>query len=126
MESQSFSNPAGWAVTLAGLALALLSAMTPHFGAGYLLRIDILLAGLLPYLVYAIAVPLLAGTVTTLVGIILIALHTGLVISERFMNGADYSNGLIYILPLIMSVAVLPLVVIALLKTDTHQAVKKP
>lgn len=125
MQSQSFSNPAGWGIILTGLALALVSAMTPHFGAGYLLKVDILLAGLLPYLVYSIAVPLLVGTVTTSVGIVLIALHTGLVISERFINGADYSDNMIYILPLIMSVAVLPLVVIALLKTDTHRAVKK-
>ena len=125
MESQSFANPAGWIIILYGLGLSFIAAFAPFFEAGYLLKVDVLLAGLSPYLVYAIAVPLLPGAITTSVGVILVAAHTGLVVAERFLDGADYSDGLIYIMPIIMAMLVTPLVIVALIKTDVHKPVRR-
>ena len=125
MESQSFANPTGWMIVLYGLGLSFIAAFAPFFEAGYLLKVDVLLAGITPYLVYAIAVPLLPGAITTTVGIVLVTAHTGLVVTERFLNGADYSDSLIYTVPIIMAVLVIPLVIVALIKTDVHKPVRR-
>ncbi len=125
MESQSFANPVGWTIVLYGLGLSFIAAFVPFFETGYLLKVDILLAGLAPYLAYAIAVPLLPGAITTTVGIILAVAHTGLVVALRFVDGADYSSGLIYTLPIIMAILVTPLVIVAIIKTDVHKPVRR-
>ncbi|NNF95658.1 MAG: hypothetical protein HKM94_01865 [Halobacteria archaeon] len=118
MESQHFANRAGWTIILYGVSLSFIAAFTPFFEAGYLFKVDILLAGLLPYLIYAIAVPLLPGPTTTITGIILVAAHTVLVVVVRLLGGAD---SLIYAMPIIMAVLVLPLVIVAVIKTDVHK-----
>ena len=118
MESQHFANRAGWIITLYGLGLSFIAAFTPFFEAGYLFKVDVLLAGLLPYLIYAIAVPLLPGAITTSVGITLVAAHTGLAVAVRFL---DYSDSLMYTIPIILAVLVIPLVIVALIKTDVHK-----
>lgn len=121
MESQSFTNPAGWFIVLYGVGLSFIAAFAPFFGAGYLLKVDVLLAGLSPYLVYAIAVPLLPGAITTAVGSLLAVAHTGLVVAERFIGGGDYSSGLIYTVPIFLAILVTPLVIVAVIKTDAHK-----
>ena len=118
MESQHYTNRPGWIVILYGISLSFIAAFTPFFEAGYLFKLDILLAGLLPYMIYVIAVPLLPGATSTSVGIVLIAAHTTLVVAVRFFG---FSDGLIYIMPIIMAVLVMPLVIVALIKTDIHK-----
>lgn len=118
MESQHYANRAGWITILYGVSLSFIAAFSPFFEAGYMFKVDILMAGLLLYLIYAIAVPLLPGATTSFVGIILIAAHTGLVVAVRFL---DYKENLIYTLPIIMAVLVIPLVIAALIKTDLHK-----
>lgn len=125
MESQSFSNPTGWIIVLYGLGLSLIAAFVPHFETGYHLMFGVLLAGLFPYMVYAVTVPLLPGAITTAAGVILALAHTWLVVTERFIGSADYSNSMIYIIPIIMAILVIPLAIIALLKTDVHKPVRK-
>ena len=125
MESQSYANPAGWIIVLYGLCLSFIAAFTPFFEAGYLLKVGVLLAGLSPYLMYAIAVPLLPGATTNTVGIILVVAHTWLVVAERFLDAADYSDGLIYTMPIIMAILVTPLVIVAMIKTDVHKPVRR-
>lgn len=98
----------------AGIALAFLSAAVPHYTAGYRLATSSLIVGLLPYLIYGLAVPLLRTTLTAVVGVILVILHTILVFNERVTPGAESSGGLIDYGPLVLALVVLPLVVIAL------------
>jgi hypothetical protein len=114
METQSFADPPGNLVIVIGLVLSALSAFVPFHEAGYRLMIGVLLAGMLPYLVYAVAVPLLGGPLTAVVGVALVIAHAWLVISERYSSSVDYSDGMIYYVPMLMAVAVLPLAVIAL------------
>lgn len=121
MESQSFANPAGWGFVLLGIGLAALASLIPHFAAGYFFDSGVFIANLLPYLVYAIAVPLAPGAITTSVGFILVAAHTGLVLSERFIGGADYSDGLIYSFPLVLAILAIPLAAYAMIKTGFHK-----
>lgn len=118
MESQHYANRSGWIVILYGISLSFIAAFTPFFEAGYLFKLDILMVGLLPYMIYVIAVPLLPGATNTSVGIALIVAHTALVVAVRFLG---FSDSLIYIMPVIMAVLVIPLVIVALIKTDVHK-----
>lgn len=117
MHAQSYANTPGYLFIIIGLTLSLITALIPHFGAGYRLSFSAFVAGMLPYLVYAIAVPLLRGTLTTLTGLFIVIAHTWLVLNERIIGHVDYSNGLIYYGPMLLALVALPLVMIALKKT---------
>ena len=123
MESQHFANRAGWSIFLYGMFLSFISAFTPFFEAGYLFKANILLTGVLPYLIYAIAVPLLPGSQTTAAGLLLAAVHTSLVVAVRLFG---ITESLMITLPVIMTLPLLPLVIIALAKTDAHKDTHKP
>lgn len=114
MEYPTHQRSLAYAVIVLGVGLAFLAAVVPHFTAGYRLLPGVLLSGLLPYLAYGLAVPVLRTRLTPLAGIVLLGLHTALVVSERFIGGADYSDGLIHIGPLVLALATLPLLVIGL------------
>lgn len=113
MHTQTYSNLPGYLFILIGLLLSVVSALVPHFQAGYHLMLSIFVAGVLPYLVYSIMVPLSPGPLTTIAGLVIVTVHLWLVITQRIIGNADYSNGLIYLVPIILTVAVLPLVLIA-------------
>lgn len=110
METQTSSRPLAYAVIALGAVLAFAAATVPHYTAGYRLLFGVLLAGLTPYFVYALAVPLLRDGLIAVTGIVLVALHAALVIRERFLQGADYGDGLIYFGPLVLAAALLPVV----------------
>ncbi len=111
MDTRSHTGGIGYWLIIYGLLLSCVSAFAPFYGAGYTLKFGVLLAGLLPYLVYCVAVQLMPGLITTAVGIILVTAHTWLVFNERFIGGADYSDGVIYYGPMALAVLVLPLAV---------------
>ena len=121
MESQSYTDPAGYLFIVAGMLLAAVSAFVPHFDAGYHLNAAVLIAGLVPYMVYAVPVVLMRGMLTTVTGIALVIVHAWLVASERFAGAADYSSGLIYIVPVVIAVLLLPLVIVALRRPWDHR-----
>jgi hypothetical protein len=108
METQTPSRTLPYVVVALGAVLAFAAAVVPHYTAGYRLLFGVLLAGLAPYFVYALAVPLLRGGLLAVTGLVLLALHAALVIRERFLQGADYSDGLIHIAPLVLAAALLP------------------
>lgn len=114
METCSYQRCLPYALIAFGLCLAFISAVVPHFTAGHRIMFGVLLAGTLPYLTYGLALPLLRSTLITVAGIILVGLHTVLVVTERFLDGADYSDGLIYYGPLVLALATLPILVIGL------------
>jgi hypothetical protein len=122
MESQHYANRSGWTIILYGTILSFISAFTPLFVTAYLFKGDIFLAGLLPYLIYAIAVPLLPGKTTTALGITLAAVHTSLIVAVRFL---EFSNILIYTIPIILAILLIPLAVVAVIKTDIHKPEQK-
>ena len=118
LEPEHYSDPAGWAIVLYGCVLSFISAFTPFFATGYQFQFELLLAGFTPYLIYGIAVPLLPGSLTTTVGIVLAAIHTGLVVAVRLFGAGE---DLMYTLPGILAVLVIPLVVFALARTGFHK-----
>jgi hypothetical protein len=120
MQAQSYLNVPGYLILLTGLILSLISALVPHFEAGYRLTVSVFVAGMLPYLVYGIAVPLMRGAVTTVTGVIIVLVHAWLVINERFVANADYSDARIYYIPVILSIVVLPVVAAAINKSGKY------
>lgn len=113
MQTQSYANRTGYLLIIIGLTLSLISALVPHFDAGYTLMLSVFIAGMLPYMVYAIAVPLLRGTLTAIAGLAIVIAHTWLVYDQRILGDADYSDGMIYYIPLLLSLLALPLAVMA-------------
>ncbi|NOR42195.1 MAG: hypothetical protein GQ572_02590 [Gammaproteobacteria bacterium] len=114
MHAQSYANTPGYLFLIIGLTLSFISAFVPFFEAGYKLMTSVLIAGMLPYFVYAIAVPLSRSTMTTMLGLVIVITHALLVFNERFIGNADYSDNIIYYGPIIIAVTVLPLVIIAI------------
>lgn len=110
METQTSSRTLPYAVIATGAALAFAAGVVPHYDAGYRLLFGVVLAGLVPYFVYALAVPLMRDGLVAAAGIVLLVLHAALVGRERFLQGADYADGLICYGPLLLAVALLPLV----------------
>ena len=117
MHARSYANAPGYAFIIIGLVLSLISAFVPHFETGYRLALDVLVAGLLPYMVYGIAVPLMRGSLTTATGLLIVVVHAWLVFNERIIGHAYYSDGLVYFGPMLLSLVALPLMVVALKKT---------
>lgn len=99
-----------------GITVSIAAAVVPHYTAGYTLMFGVLLAGLLPYLAYGVAVPFLRGWLLAITGTILVVLHAVVVVRERFLDNADYSDGVIYYVPLALTLAMLPLIFLALKK----------
>ena len=114
MMTAHYSTITGYGIILAGLLLAGLSAVVPFYLAGYHVMFSVFLFGITPYLVYAVAVELLKNSVTIVAGLLLLVAHVWLVVSERFTGMVDYSDGVIYFVPLLFSVALIPLLVMAL------------
>ncbi len=99
----------GYAIVVGGAMLALGAAVVPYYGAGYRLDSGVLIAGLLPYLVYAVAVALPRGPLTLVSGLAVLAVHTWAVVHERFAGRPDCSDGLICYVPLVLALVLLPL-----------------
>lgn len=116
MHTQTYANAPGYLFIIIGLVLSTVSALVPHFDAGYRLSISVFAAGTLPYMVYGIIVPLLRSTLTTVTGLIIVIAHAWLVFNERVIGHADYSDGVIYTGPILIAALVLPLIVIILIK----------
>lgn len=121
MHTQSYSNRPGYLFIFVGLLLSVVSALVPHFEAGYHLMLSIFVAGILPYLVYGIMIPLSRGAVTSITGLVIVTVHAWLVITQRIVGNADYSNGLIYYVPIILALAIAPLVVIMVKKSGVFK-----
>lgn len=113
MHAQTYKNTVGYIVILTGLLLSLVSALVPHFEAGYHLSLSVFAAGITPYLVYGVAVPIYRGAWITIAGLLIVLIHAWLVYNERIIGAADYSDATIYYVPLIMAIAALPLVFLA-------------
>jgi len=114
VHTQSYANTPGYLFLTIGLILSLISAFVPFFETGYKLMTSVLIAGMLPYIVYGMAVPLARSTMITIVGLLIVITHALIVFNERFIGNADYSDNIIYYGPIIIAVTVLPFVMVAI------------
>jgi hypothetical protein len=112
-----------WLIAL-GVALTFVSAVVPFFTAGYQLLFSVLLVGLTPYIIYGCSLSFLRQNFAMIVGIVLLLVHLLLVIAERFIDTADYSDGMIYYLPLMLSLVLAVILYLALRKWSWDEAEK--
>lgn len=97
-----------------GVLLAFIASFEPQAALGYYLHAGILAVGLLPYFVYSLAVALKSGALVTLHGIVVLIIHAWMIDAVRFVTPPDYSVSLLVYGPLVLSLALIPLVVLAL------------
>ena len=109
-----FYKLAGYGLVVIGCALTFVSAFTPQLALGYYLQFGVVLIGLLPYVIYSIAVTLYDSMLTIAYGLGLIAVHIWMVMNVRFIEGGTYTDALLYYGPIILSVALIPLFIMAL------------
>lgn len=109
MREEPDFRPAAYALIAAGCGLTFVAAVVPHYSAGYRLQLDVLLIGLLPYLVYACFTGLLRGWPLLVAGLLLVLGDLAVKIPERFLHDGGYQNGLVYGWPLVAGLVVLPL-----------------
>lgn len=110
MREEPDFRPAAYALIAAGCGLAFVAAVVPHYSAGYLLRLDVLLIGLLPYLVYACFTELVRGWPLLAAGALVLLGDLAVKIPERFLRYDGYQSGLVYGWPLAAGLVGLPLV----------------
>jgi hypothetical protein len=71
----------------------------------------VLLAGLLLYLVYGSAAPVLAHGIAVSSGLPLPPAHSALLIEARWVDAADYYSGMLHFVPILLPALMLPLLV---------------
>jgi hypothetical protein len=104
----------GYGILSAGGIVAFASAMVPFYHAGYRLDGGIMLVGILPYLVYLLPAVLWRGLLSVLAGLGVLAAHGGMVVHLRWLDGAASGDAPLYLVPLLLSAALVPLVIVAL------------
>lgn len=96
-----------------GTLLSFAAAFVPHFAAGYRLHVGALLAGLLPYLVYAAFSDAVRGWALLATGALLLGIDLGVKIPERFLHYDGYASGRIYYAAIIVTLAIIVVLGIA-------------
>lgn len=102
-----------YALIALGAMLAFVAAFETQLALGYYLHAGVLLAGLLPYFVYSIAVVLWNSPAVTLHGVLLLLVHAWVVAGVRFVGMDGYSGALLVYAPLVLSLALIPAAVMA-------------
>ena len=113
MQPDPDARPFAYLVIMAGVVLAALSAVVPHYEAGYHLMFSVMLAGLLPYLIYGALTEIVRGWALIIPGLLLLGVHLWLTVTERYLYYDGYSDALIYYLPAGLALFGLPLGVAA-------------
>jgi hypothetical protein len=100
-----------FAVLALGVALAFLTALVPHYDAGHRLAVDVLMVGLLPYLLYGMSFDYLDGWRLVLPGAAVLALDLAVKLPAWWRMDDGTIPEALYTLPSISSALVIVLVV---------------
>lgn len=103
-------RPAAYFIILLGFGEAAAAALVPFYNAGYLLEPGVLIAVLMPFLLYGLFIESLRGPWLLASGVLLLATCLALVIFERYLHYDGYTNGRIYWIPTLTAAIVLPIV----------------
>jgi hypothetical protein len=93
-----------------GASLAFAVAIVPFYEAGHRLALDLLLLGLLPYIVYGAFTGVVRGPALAVAGVLLLAIELGVRIPERYVSHDGFADGSVYWAPLAATFVLLPLV----------------
>jgi hypothetical protein len=101
-------RPFAYVLITIGCVLASISAVVPNYGAGHKLMFSVFLAGIVPYYVYGCLTELLRGWALLIPGLIVLAVHVWLTVTQRFLGYDGYASGMIYYVPALLALAALP------------------
>ena len=93
MRAELDLRPVAYLFIVVGVLMAGLSAVIPHFGAGYRLAFGIFVVGILPYEVYGALTEVLRGWSLLLPGIPIVPTHAWLTVSERYLAFDELQSG---------------------------------
>jgi hypothetical protein len=103
-------RPFAYLVVTAGVILAFATAVVPHYTAGHVLLFDVLLIGLLPYVVYGAFVTIVRGWPLPIAGALVLGIDAAVKIPERFLRDEVLATNAVYYAPLVSTFIVLPVV----------------
>lgn len=102
-------RPLAYILIAIGCVLAAITAVVPNYDAGYKLMFSVFMAGIAPYYVYGCLTGLLHGWALLIPGLVVVAVHVWLTVTQRFLGYDDgYANGMIYYGPVLLALAALP------------------
>jgi hypothetical protein len=99
-----------YVIIVLGGVLSFATAVTPFYSAGYTLRLDILLIGLLPYIVYGLCTDVVRGWALLIAGALLLGVDLGVKMPWRFLHHDGDSENILYYTSLVSSFVVLPVI----------------
>jgi len=111
-------QPAAYALIAIGCVLAATGAVVPNYDAGYKLMFSLFLAGIVPYYVYGCLSGLLRGWALLLPGLVVVAGHLWLTVTQRFLEYDGYADDTMYYGPVLLAFLVLPAAIAAGLVID--------
>ena len=109
MEDELDLRPMAYIIIVLGCGLAFATAVVPHYTAGHKLLVDILLIGLVPYLVYGALTEMLSSWSLVTPGALILAVDAATKIPERWLSTGDFPSLAVYLSPLWLVLIVLPL-----------------
>lgn len=109
MTKTSIYRPAAALVMLLALGEAAAASVVPFYNAGYELESGVLLAVLMPFLLWGLLIQSLRASWTLATGLVLLGICLALLVPERYLHYNGYSDDLIYWLPTLAAAIVLPI-----------------
>jgi uncharacterized membrane protein len=103
------------AIVLLGCLLSFVSSFHDQYAEGYYIDFGVVMAGLVPYLIFGMAMYLREGVVTTMIGLVLLAVHLWMVYQQHFVIPGG-SDGLLLFGPPVLGILLLPLLIVAMRK----------
>ncbi|MGE5320471.1 MAG: hypothetical protein ACM3KD_09845 [Hyphomicrobiaceae bacterium] len=100
-------RPAAYLIILLGLGGAAAASVVPFYNAGYVLDSWVLIAALMPFLLYGLFVESLRGPWLLGSGLLLLVASLALIVPERFLDYNGYRDDLIYWAPTLAAALVL-------------------
>lgn len=108
MQTDYDFRPAAYGLIAIGCVLAAVTAVVPNYNAGYKLIFSVFMAGIVPYYIYGCLTGMLRGWALLVPGLVLVAVHLWLTVSQRFLAYDGYVNDMIYYGPMVLALAGLP------------------
>ena len=102
-------RPAIFLILSLGLSEAAAASVVPFYNAGYELDAFVLLAVLMPSLLWGLFIGSLRGAWLAASGLVLLAISLALIVPERYLHYNGYVDDRIYWIPTLAAAIVLPL-----------------
>lgn len=101
-------------ILIAGVCLALVTAVLPHYATGHRLAAELLMVGLLPYFLYGLSTAYLSGWALLLPGLLLLGADLVVKLPAWIAVGQGEIPPALYVTPLVTGLVIFPLYMVLL------------